>query len=406
MRAPHIVLYGHFGVGNLGNDTTLEFAIYNIRKIQPDVAITCICRGPHVISKKYGIDALPVDIDEDRRPGEGIPLKKNFFFRIVNRIKDELGFWTSRTKWFRSVDRFIVVGTGAIYDGTAPPWNVPYDLFKWCSAARLGGAKVIFMSVGAGPIYHPVSRFLFLKALRMASYRSFRDRASLRFLESVGFDTAKDHLYPDVVFSLPVAGENVKGPNTNQANRVGLGVIGYYGEHHDVNAGKSIYQEYVDKLKEFSLWLLNEGFCIRFLTGDLENDREPAIELMEFINHQGQPDWRGRVIAEPISTVQELTNQIVETDIVVASRFHNIIAALMVGRPVISIGFHEKNDSLMKEFGLENYCQDIEELDIDKLIEQFTTMKSIASLTSLNIQRKVLEYQKMLREQYEIVLHV
>jgi polysaccharide pyruvyl transferase WcaK-like protein len=406
MIKKHIVFYGHFGVGNLGNDTTLESAIHNAKKIHPDAMITCICRGPSVISSKYGIVALPVDIDEDRRPGEGSRLKKNVFFRVINRIKDELAFWIIRPKWFKTVDHFVVVGTGAIHDGTAPPWNVPYDLFKWCGAARLGGAKVVFMSVGAGPIYHPVSRFLFLQALRMATYRSFRDKASFRFLESVGFDARKDHLYPDVVFSLPVNDKNTDCTDQDHAMRVGLGVLAYYGRHADFTAGEQIYQTYVNKLKLFSVWLLREGFSIRFLTGDLENDPRPADELVEFIKQQAQPGWRDRVFAEPISNVQELTNQIIKTDIVVASRFHNIVAALMVGRPVISIGFHEKNDSIMQEFGLENYCQNIEELDVDKLIAQFVELRSNLASTSLNIQKQVLEYQSLLEEQYQVALHL
>src|SRR5215208_7789360 len=235
MRKPHFVLYGHFGVGNLGNDTSLESAIYNIRKILPEALITSVCRGPHVIAEKYGINTLPVDVDEDRRPGEYIQKETNLFFRLLNRIKDELAFWISRPKWFQDVDQFIIVGTGAIYDGTAPPWNVPYDLFKWCSAAKLGGAKVVFLNVGAGPIYHPVSRFLFLQALRLASYRSFRDRASFRFLASVGFDATRDHLYPDVVFGLPIVDEGILDLNTSQVKRVGIGVMAYYGERYDVH---------------------------------------------------------------------------------------------------------------------------------------------------------------------------
>ena len=406
MKTLHVVLYGHFGVGNLGNDTTLESAIHNIRRLQPEAVLTCVCRGPRVISQKYAIEAVPVDIDEDRRPGEGTQPKRNLVFRLVNRVRDELAFWSFRPKWFRKVDHFVVVGTGAIHDGTAPPWNVPYDVFKWCCAARLGGAKVIFMSVGAGPIYNPVSRLLFLQALQMASYRSFRDKASLQFLDSVGFDARKDYLYPDVVFSLPIKHKKAGSADTNQKLRVGLGVIGYYGRHQADGAGEPIYQKYVNKLKTFAVWLLKEGYSIRFLTGDLENDPRPAHEVIQFIGQQAQADWIDRVTAEPISDVQGLHEQVIQTDIVIASRFHNIVACLMEGRPVISLGFHEKNDSLMKEFGLEDYCQDIEELDIEKLIEQFNLLKSNLSATSVHIQKKVFEYQQLLEEQYQTVLQL
>jgi len=403
MKEPHFAFYGHFGVGNLGNDTTFESALFGARKVFPHARITCVCRGPSEISKKYGIAVLPVDIDEDRRPGKGRSprFNRNIFLRIFNRITDELYFWIHQPKWFREVDQFIVVGTGAIHDGNLPPWNVPYDLFKWCLAARLGGATVVFMSVGAGPINNPVSRLLLLQALRMGAYRSYRDKASFRFLASVGFDTRQDRLYPDVVFSLPVEGGVSNGAEVDSVKRVGLGVIAYYGGHGA--DGESIYRAYIAKLKSFATWLLSEGYDIRLLTGDLENDPRPAQELVYFIQNQTQPGWSARVIFEPMANAQDLHNQILKTDIVIASRFHNLVAALMAGRPVISIGFHEKNDSLMEDFGLSAYCQHIEELDTDKLIVQFNDMKSLLVPTSLNIQSKVIKYRESLDEQYQTV---
>lgn len=403
MVGKRIVLFGHFGVGNLGNDTTLESFIANIRRFTPDASIVCVCRGPSVIAGKYKIEAVPVDVGEDRRPGESVPVRPNILNRVIIRIRDEISFWFGRIRWFRQVDEFIVIGTGAIYDGTAPPWNVPYDTFKWCAAARLGGASVMFVSVGAGPVYHPASRFLFLRALKMAHYRSFRDRASFQFLKGIGFDTSKDSLYPDLVFSLPMPATTP--PQIPDASKsIGLGVIGYYGEHYDVVKGQPIYREYVEKLKLIVRWLLENGYHVRLLTGDLENDRQPADELLDFVSREGRDDWKDRITAAPITSVDELNAQVLQTDIVVASRFHNLVSALMAGRPVLSIGYHEKNDALMAEFGLEEYCQPIEALDVDRFVGQFQSLIKNAAGISARIQGKVDEYRGRLDEQYQNIL--
>lgn len=404
MGAPHIVLYGHFGVGNLGNDTTLEAALYQIRKLYPAATVTCVCRGPRVIAARFGVATLPVDVSEDRTPGESTQSEPNKLLRLVTRVVDELDFWVRRTLWFRSVDHFMVVGTGAIYDGTAPPWNMPYDLFKWCRAAKLGGAKVSFLSVGAGPIVHPVSRLLMLNALRGAAYRSYRDVASFQYLHSVGFDTKADKLYPDLVFSLPVTVEGATAINLAHPQRIGLGVIGYYGPSHDTVGGKPIYQAYVGKLKEFVQWLLQQGYSVRLLTGDLENDRQPADELLAFVRSQGLPEWQERILAEPIATVDDLSRQIAQTDLVIASRFHNLIGALMLGRPVMSVGFHAKNDSLMAEMGLQAYCQHIEQLEVAQLIAQFQLLLADLKPTVQRIQQKNAHYRQLLDEQYRHVL--
>jgi polysaccharide pyruvyl transferase WcaK-like protein len=404
MAKNRIVLFGHFGVGNLGNDTTLESVILNIRRYKPDAQITCVCRGPKVISDKYNIDAVPVDIGEDRRPGEASPAKPNPLTRLLLRVIDELKFWFRHGAWFRDVDRFLIIGTGAIYDGTAPPWNVPYDTFKWCAAARLGGASVMFVSVGAGPVYHPASRFLFLRALKMAHYRSYRDMASFHFLKSIGFDTSGDSLYPDLVFSLPMPDVSGIAPSSETPKMVGLGVMSYYGEHYDIVKGQPIYKEYVKKLKDIVRWLLENGYHVRLLTGDLENDRQPADELLDFVSREGQLDWKARIIAAPITSVEELNAQVLQTDIVVASRFHNLVSALMAGRPALSISYHEKNDALMAEFGLVENCQPIETLDVDRLVGQLQSLILNANEVSTRIQGKVNEYRRRLDEQYQNIL--
>jgi polysaccharide pyruvyl transferase WcaK-like protein len=192
--------------------------------------------------------------------------------------------------------------------------------------------------------------------------------------------------------------------NSSQPRRIGLGVIGYYGPAHDTVGGQPIYQAYVAKLKHFVQWLLSQGYSIRLLTGDLENDSQPADELLAFVRSEGLPAWQAHIVIEPIATVDELSRQISETEIVVASRFHNLIGALMLDRPVISIGFHPKNDALMAEMDLQNYCQQIEQLDVDRLIEQFQALLAELPQVVQRIQQKNSQYRQLLDEQYRRVL--
>ena len=52
------------------------------------------------------------------------------------------------------------------------------------------------------------------------------------------------------------------------------------------------------------------------------------------------------IIDEPASSVDELLSQLSSVDIVVASRFHNVLLALMLGKPVVAISYHEKFQGL------------------------------------------------------------
>jgi polysaccharide pyruvyl transferase WcaK-like protein len=88
------------------------------------------------------------------------------------------------------------------------------------------------------------------------------------------------------------------------------------------------------------------------------------------------PDW---VVAEPVTTFADLMQAMEPVSTVVASRYHNVICALMLARPTISIGYGEKNAVLMAGTGLADYCQSISSLDVDRLIEQLTDLESHAA---------------------------
>jgi hypothetical protein len=73
-------------------------------------------------------------------------------------------------------EMLIVPGTGLLTDAYGLLGWGPYNLMKWTLAARLRGCRVLFVSVGAGPLYSTLGRFCMRFALALADYRSFRDR--------------------------------------------------------------------------------------------------------------------------------------------------------------------------------------------------------------------------------------
>ena len=60
----------------------------------------------------------------------------------------------------------------------------PYSLFKWVLMAKLRRCRVLFVSVGAGPIDRTLGRILVKATLSLADYRSYRDEASSDCLRS------------------------------------------------------------------------------------------------------------------------------------------------------------------------------------------------------------------------------
>jgi len=76
----------------------------------------------------------------------------------------------------------------------------------------------------------------------------------------------------------------------------------------------------------------------------------------------------------------------------------------MLGRPVISLGYHSKNDELMAEMGLQAYCQHIERFSVDQLVQQFQTLVAELDRASQQIQRRCGQYRESLDEQYRAIL--
>jgi polysaccharide pyruvyl transferase WcaK-like protein len=52
---------------------------------------------------------------------------------------------------------------------------------------------------------------------------------------------------------------------------------------------------------------------------------------------------------------------------VVGTRYHNVVGALLAGRPAVAVAYSEKHRALLADYGLEAHAHDILELDADRL---------------------------------------
>jgi polysaccharide pyruvyl transferase WcaK-like protein len=268
--------------------------------------------------------------------------------------------------------------------------------------ARLRGCKLLFVSVGAGPICGALGRYFVKSTLSMADFRSYRDDASMNYLKGIGFPTNSDRVYPDLAFSLPEAILPHDGDKRGKRTIVGLGLMVYAGKYSVAKPTDAIYQEYLENLVAFTRWLLAHDYDIRLLIGEV-SDTSASEEFRSLLKASlGQYDEEC-LIDQPALSVEQLLPQIAATDIVVATRFHNILLALLLNKPVISISFHHKCRSLMEEMGLAEYCHDINHMNAGRLIEQFQDVERNAEKLKPVIRQKVEQSRKALDEQYNLI---
>src|SRR5262249_20630742 len=129
--------------------------------------------------------------------------------------------------------------------------------------------KLLFVSVGAGPIYGVFARWLVKAALSLADYRSYRDSSSKQYLESIGFQTTNDPVCPDLAFSLPPMPPADRTVQDKDRPVIGLGLMYYAGRYSVPNPKNETYLAYLKNLVDAVAWLVARGYDVRLLIGDL-----------------------------------------------------------------------------------------------------------------------------------------
>lgn len=369
-----VATFGLFGAGNIGNDATLAALLDELRARAPAVGVKCVCT--HLPRSAVEADAQWLPLDP--APIRGLwRLRFSALMDAYATLAGPAFGWLRARRaacMLRDVDALLIVGTGILDDFGMQPWQVPSCLLAWCKAAKMLGKPLHFVAVGAGPIRRKPNRTLLLRAVQMSDSRSLRDQTSRSFLAENGIDSNLDQVIPDLAFGLVRPTDAIRKPLATP-RVVGLGVMGYFGWAADPAKGRGLYARYIDEISAFAVSLLRAGYDLRVLVGEIPTDLKAVQDLTERIGSLA-PEHLAHFSAPTIFSVEELLNAIASTDIVVATRYHNVVCALALGRPVVSVGYASKFRSLMENVGLARYCQEIETLDSRALFEQFTDLVS------------------------------
>jgi polysaccharide pyruvyl transferase WcaK-like protein len=317
-------------------------------------------------------------------------------------MPSELYRWFEALMMLKHTEALIIPGTGLLTDAYGVRSWGPYSIFKWSLIAKLRGCKLLFVSVGAGPLYSRVGRFFVKAALSLADFRSYRDESSRRYLKGIGFRPGDDRVYPDLAFSLPQTVIPLYRDRQGRRLVVGLGLMEYAGRYSVERPTNAIYSAYLETLVDFVKWLLAHEYDVRLLIGDLVDTRVTR-EFRSLLKERSSTDDEKRIIDEPVASVEDLLSQLASVDLVVATRFHNVLLSLLLNKPVLAISFHHKCSSLMSQMGLSEYCQDINCLDPRRLIQQFCQLEKNARNLRHMIREKVADCRKALDEQYSLI---
>jgi polysaccharide pyruvyl transferase WcaK-like protein len=427
-------VFGHVGNGNLGDESIIAAVVENIRRRYPRGDVCAFTLNPDDTHARHGIPAYPIRWRRTsggatgaaapggraagfsgrlRAAARRVPWARSglravargllILPRVVAGAGREAAFLARSLRVLRTIDVLVIAGSNQLLDNWGGPWGFPYTLLKWSLLARAAGARVVFLSVGAGPISRPLSRRLHRYALATASYRSYRDEGSRKLVESMGV-RRPGPVYPDLAFSLapvsPPPGPRRSGPGLVVAlNPMPFCAPGYWPEHSD-----AVYGAYVSKLAAFATWLAKEGHRVLLVPTQLRADPPVIGQIRRLVAAGGAPSLLESIREPAVSTFADLLAQIAAADIVAATRFHGIILSYLMHKPVLGIAYHRKSKELMASMGQADYVVDIDEFDVEALIERFNALRSARSAISAHLARVLAGCRRELDEQYDRAL--
>ena len=386
-------LFGRLGSGNIGNDCSMESVLNYLRAAHPDSTVDAMCNGPARINAKYGIPTTPLfwyQQHSDRAGVAAMPLK------VIGKVIDAVRIG----RWVRRHDVVIVPGMGVLEASLPlPPFEFPYCMFLLGISGKLFRTRVALVSVGADAIKQRATRTLFNWAARLAFYRSYRNENSREAMRRRGLNVSGDRIYPDLAFALPVDADAEADPRT-----VAVGVMGYYGSDADRDRAEEINAVYMAGVKQFVRWLVDGDRKVRLIIGDTDGPDQMALqEILADLAATRPCLPEDQVASAAVDTFTDVQRAMASAHAVVATRFHNVVAALMLTKPTVAISYSAKHDALMGDMGLSELRVSASSLDCARLIEKFVDAESRSDeLRQLLLERNAANVQ-LLEEQYALL---
>jgi polysaccharide pyruvyl transferase WcaK-like protein len=195
--------------------------------------------------------------------------------------------------------------------------------------------------VGAESIGRRLSAEFIKAALRLADYRSYRDAHSAQLLRGLGFNSERDAVCPDLAFSLPGFAASTDAsvavtPDAARRTRVAVGVFNYRGRGQANPQDAAAYHAYLDRICALIQWLLAHDYAATIVIGDFAYDDDVRLDVQSELARRGIEFTSRSYAGEPTTSFEQLMVQLGAVDFVIASRYHNLILGLLLGKPARS----------------------------------------------------------------------
>jgi polysaccharide pyruvyl transferase WcaK-like protein len=432
--ALRVGVLGHYGNDNLGDEAIVQAVIENVRTRAPCAEVVCFSVNPVNTTWRHGVPAYPITrhaaatAPRDAEVSGGatasaqsstpqtsrlrtwlkaIPGARSVAHTIYTLIslpgslRDEWRFLRQSRERLRGMDLLLIAGSNQFLDNFGGSWGFPYAMLKWTYLGRMAGAKVAFVSIGAGPLSSWLSRLMVRLAMRVADDISFRDDASRR-LVVCSWAGQNARVAPDLAFSLQIDPAGGDLPASGRRPSIGINPMPVHDRRYWHEANDSAYEAYVAQLASFCGRLESEGYPWYFFSTQ-PKDTNVMRDVAARMRQQGCEDCLENRMFNP-ATVGQLMQRIGQTEIVVATRFHGVVLTLVAGRPALGVCYHRKTADVLEAIGLGEFHVNIDQLDSNALVRMLGLLEGRRTEFEQKVRDTALQYRQELNAQYERLL--
>lgn len=238
-----------------------------------------------------------------------------------------------------------------------------YAFFKHAFPLLLGsrlGRKTALYAQSVGPFNGRLCRLLAKWFFDRLNVISVRENISLNALQGLGVVRAA-HLIPDAAFLLSAGNGRKKLIFDERPVIVTPRQWGF--------DDKKTFENYMKTLALIVEWLSLEGYKVLLVSHTIgptpgEDDRIAVRCLYKMTRSKENV----QILETEGLTAYDLIGLYASGRLLIGTRFHSVIFAMLSGTPVIAISyFGPKTFGIMKGLGLEQFVLDISDLDIAKL---------------------------------------
>ncbi len=238
-----------------------------------------------------------------------------------------------------AADRVVLGGGGILKDEGL---RLPLELFATSLVARLLGRTVALASVGVGPFYSRLGRALVSATARLASVRTVRDEDSREHLHRLGVRSVV--LGADPTFALGSAGMPLAhGRDPGDELRVVVSIRPWFLRDAAREQRQAALREAIATAVAS---LSDAGWKAVCVSLYWPRDQ---VEAQSLVTDAG---LREASVLDHELSWQELLAEVARADLVIAMRYHAVVAASLLGRPVIALAYEPKVEALARELGI------------------------------------------------------